>query len=289
MGNQRIDRRDVFGALAVAGAGVAAVAAGTQAASAQPAADTLQKIRSRGELRIGTPPGEPWFFKDQRSGEWKGIGWGAGVELARELGVKPVAVETTWSTAVAGLQAGQFDILFAMDATPQRALAVDFPIQPMFYYALGTLIRDGLTIGTWDDLNKPEFRIGVVLGTSPDREITRRLPNATIVRFPNIDETGAAFLSNRVDIVSLFHPALVLLQSRVRRGTVILPQPIRAATTSAGVPRDADKSWRDWVGVAINSLYETGQIQRIYEEFLTFRGIDAKAAPALLREQWSRG
>ncbi|TPQ51267.1 amino acid ABC transporter, partial [Prosthecomicrobium hirschii] len=238
--------------------------------------------------RIGTPPGEPWFFKDQRSGEWKGIGWGAGLALARELGVKAVAVETTWGTAIAGLQANQFDVLFAMDATPQRALAIDFPVQPMFYYALGVLARDGQAAKTWADLDKPEVRIGVVLGTSPDRELTRRLPNAKIERFPNIDETGAAFVAGRVDAVSLFHPALVLLRSRVKRGSVVLPDPFRVASTSAGVRRDADKSWRDWVGVALNSLYETGEIQRIYEEFLTFRGIDPKEAPAIVRELWNK-
>jgi polar amino acid transport system substrate-binding protein len=285
MADDSIDKRRLFSAFALAGAG-ATFASVVTPASAQAAGDTLKQVRDRGELRIGTPPGEPWFFKDQRSGEWKGIGWGAGVALARELNVKPVAVETTWGTAIAGLQAGQFDVLFAMDATPQRALAVDFPVQPMFYYAQGVLARDGLAAKAWADLNKPEVKIGVVLGTSPDRDITVRLPQATIERFPNIDEVGAAFVSGRVDAVSLFHPALVMLRSRVKRGAVVLPEPYRTASTSAGVRRDPDKSWRDWVGVAINSLYETGEIQRIYEEFLTFRGIDAKSAPALVREMW---
>ncbi|MBP2305825.1 transporter substrate-binding domain-containing protein [Azospirillum melinis] len=290
MDEVKIQRRRALGAIMLTGAGAGAslVAVTPAPAAAQQSADTLQQVRNRGELRIGTPPGEPWFFKDQRSGEWKGIGWGAGVALAEELGVKPVAVETTWGTAVAGLQAGQFDVLFAMDATPQRALAVDFPVQPMFYYALGVLARDGLAAKSWSDLDKPDVRIGVVLGTSPDRELTVRLTNAKLERFPNIDEVGAAFVSGRVDAVSLFHPALVMLRSRVKRGTVLLPDPVRAASTSAGVRRDVDKSWRDWVGIAIQSLYESGRIQKIYEEFLAFRGIDPKEAPALVREQWSR-
>lgn len=283
MSERKMERRTALGAMVLAGASL-----GAGAAHAQKSTDTLQQVRDRGELRIGTPPGEPWFYKDQRTEEWKGIGWGAGVALAKELGVKPVAVETTWGTAVAGLQAGQFDVLFAMDATPQRALAIDFPVQPMFYYALGVLVRDGLTVKSWSDLDKPDVRIGVVLGTSPDRDLTGRLTQAKIERFPNIDEMGAAFMAGRVDAVSVFHPALVMLRSRVKRGTVLLPEPIRAASTSAGVRRDVDKSWRDWVGVAINSLYETGQIQKIYEEFLAFRGIDPKTAPALVREMWTR-
>lgn len=105
--------------------------------------------------------------------------------------------------------------------------------------------RDGLAAKSWSDLDKPNVRIGVVLGTSPDRELTGRLTNATLERFPNIDEVGAAFVSGRVDAVSLFHPALVLLRIRVKRGAVLLPDPIRAASTSAGVRRDVDKSWRD--------------------------------------------
>jgi polar amino acid transport system substrate-binding protein len=279
-------RRGLIGAIgigALAGAGLAATAAQAQAPG-----NSLQRIRDRGELRVGVAPGEPWFFKDQRTNEWHGIGWGVAVALAKELNIKPVAVETTWGNAVAGLQADQFDVMFVLDATPQRALAVDFPTQPMFYYAQGVLVRDGLAVAKWEDLNKPEVRVGVVLGTAPDRDVTGRLPNAKIERFPTGDETAAAFQAGRVDAISLFHPALVMLRNRVKKGTVLLPTPIRESTTSAGVRRDVDKSWRDWLGLALGYLYTTGETQRIYEEYLTFRGINPADAPAIRREQWTR-
>ncbi|MGG5808292.1 transporter substrate-binding domain-containing protein [Falsiroseomonas sp. CW058] len=268
------------------GAAMLAAAPALPAAAQGAGANTLQAIRDRGELRIGVAPGEPWFFRDQRSNEWHGIGWGVGVALARELGVRPVPVETTWGNAVAGLQANQFDVMFVLDATPQRALAIDFPSQPMFFYAQGLLVRPGLTIRTWEDANKPELRIGVVLGTSPDRDVTARLPRAQIERFPSADETAAAFQAGRVDAISLFHPALVMLRARVRRGTVLLPEPFRAAATSAGVRREADKSWRDWLGLAMAHMYTTGETQKIYEDYLTFRGIEPGSAPPVTRETW---
>lgn len=276
-------RRSAFGLSAL---GIAAAVAATSPALAQTQVGSLQRIRDSGELRIGVAQGEPWFYKDARTNEWNGIGWGVGAALARELGVKPVPVETTWGNAVAGLQAGQFDVMFVMDATPQRALAVDFPVDPMFWYAQGLLVRDGLNTKSWADFNKPEVRIGVVLGTSPDRDITARLPNAQIERFPSGDETAAAFQAGRVDAISLFHPALVMLQARVKKGTVILPEPIRASSTSAGVRREADKSWRDWLGLSLAYLYSTGETQRIYENYLKFRNIDPSKAPAIVREQW---
>jgi polar amino acid transport system substrate-binding protein len=273
---------------AILGGGAAMLAAAPAAPALAQAAggNTLQAIRDRGELRVGVAPGEPWFFRDQRTNQWAGIGWGVAVALARELNVRPVPVETTWGNAVAGLQANQFDVMFVLDATPQRALAVDFPVQPMFFYAQGLLVRPGLTVQKWDDANKPEVRIGVVLGTSPDRDVTARLPRAQIERFPTADETAAAFQAGRVDAISLFHPALAMLRARVRRGTVVLPEPFRASATSAGIRREADKSWRDWLGLTLAHLYTTGETQKIYEEYLVSRNMQPGDAPPVMREMW---
>ncbi len=38
------------------------------------------------ELRIGVAISEPWFAKDQRSGEYSGIGWSLGQAIAKALG-----------------------------------------------------------------------------------------------------------------------------------------------------------------------------------------------------------
>lgn len=273
--------------LLAGGIGIAGALAAMRPAAAQ-AGSSWEQIRARGELRIGAAPSEPWFAKDQRSGEWSGIGWAVGLEIAREMNVKPVAVETTWANAIAGLQANQFDVMFVLDATPQRAMAVDFPVQPMFHYAQGVLVRDGLDASTWEKLNRPEVRIGATLGTSPERDISQRLTNAKIERFPNNDETTAAFAAGRVDAISFFHPALVMQQRRVRRGLVVLPQPFRGSTTSAGVRREADKTWRDFLGLCLAYLYTTGVTQQLYEAHLASRQIDPKTAPPIMREMWGQ-
>lgn len=289
MTKSTIDRRDVLRAGAL-GAGAAGLLATRDAlAQATPAAaSTWTQIKDKGELRIGVAISEPWFAKDQRSGEYSGIGWSLGQAIAKELNVKAVAVETTWGNAVAGLQANQFDVMFVLDATPQRALAADFPVQPLFYYAQGVLIRDGLGAKRWDELNKAEIRVGVTLGSSPDRDLTAKLPNAKIERFPTNDETTAAFQAGRVDLISFFHPALVMQQRRVRKGTVLLPEPFRGSSTSAGVRREADKTWRDWLGLTIDYFYVTGQTQAMYEAHLKSREIDPKTAPAIMRELWGQ-
>lgn len=273
---------------AALGAGLAGVAGLAATAHAQAPASTWDRIKSSGELRIGVAPGDPWFTKDLAAGTWAGVGTGVGEAIAKDLGAKLIPVETTWAQAVSGLQAGQYDVMFVLDATPQRALAVDFPVQPLLFYAQGVLLRDGVAATHWADLDKPDVVIGTTLGTAPERDVTARCPHATIKRYPGADAALLAFQAGQLTALCMYHPALVLMQARSKMGTVVLPEPIRYSSTSAGVRRETDKTWRDWLGTALDFYYTTGQTQAIYAAYLTSRGIDAANAPAVIRELWSK-
>ena len=275
----------MFGRLFVAVALSAFVAGATQA---QQPASTWQQIKQRGELRIGVTPGEPWYFKDPASGQWSGIGYRMGQQIAKDLGVKLVPVETTWGNSVAAIQANQIDVMFVLDPTEERKKAIDFPDQPFFWYAQGVLVRDGLQAKNWEDLDRPEVRLAVTLGTAPDRDVTKRLTKAKIERFQNMDEAIAAFYSGRVDGAAFYHPALVMQQARVKKGSVVIPEPVVALSTSAGIRREDDKSFRDFLGKEFDKYYKSGETQKFYEEFLASRGVDAKKAPPIVKEQWGK-
>jgi type II restriction enzyme len=99
-------------------------------------------------------------------------------------------------------------------------------------------------------------RIGVTLGTARERDVTARLPHAHIERYPRNDQTIMAFQSRHVDAFSLYHPALVLRQHHMHTGNVVLPGPIRASTTSAGVrarPIRHGATGLDWRWISITS------------------------------------
>ena len=51
------------------------------------------------------------------------------------MDVKLETIEVTRGSAIAALQANKIQIIFLLDATPKRALAVDFPSQPLLNYA----------------------------------------------------------------------------------------------------------------------------------------------------------
>jgi len=260
----------------------ASLSLGSLAAGAQ--TNTLQKIKQSGELRIGVAPGDPWYFRDPASGTWTGLGVLLGEQVAKEMGVKMTPVETTWGNSVAALQAGQIDAMFVLDATEERKKAIDFPASPLLWYAQGVLAKEGLVAKNWADLDKPEVRIGVALGTATDRDLTTRLPKAKIERFTNTDETVAAFMSGRVDAIGFYHPALVIAYSKIRKGKVQVPQPVVALPTSVGIRREADAGFRNQLDGVIAKLYASGQTQALYGQYLKTKGIDPATVPGVMKE-----
>lgn len=245
---------------------------------------TLQKIKQGGEMKIGVAQGDPWYFRDPASGNWTGLGVMIGEVIAKDLGVKMVPVETTYGNSVAALQSGQIDVMFVLDATDERKKAIDFPIKPLLWYAQGVLTKDSLVAKSWSDLDKPEVKLGVALGTATDRDLTKRLTQAKLERFTNTDETVAAFMSGRVDGIAFYHPALVIAYSKIKKGKVQIPQPVVALPTSAGIRREADTAFRDFLDTEFDKLYTSGQTQALYAQYLKTKGLDAASLPGVTKE-----
>jgi polar amino acid transport system substrate-binding protein len=274
-----IDRRHAIGALA--GAAAWAVAAPGWAQDA----NTLEQIRKRGTLRVGVTQAPPWYSKDPKTGTWNsGLGVSMGQDMAAKLGVKFEPVEVTWGTAVAALQGNRIDIMFMLDATPERAKAVDFPVAPLLFYSLAVLAKDDLQVSAWTDLNKASVRIAVPQGSSMDKFLTETVPQADIQRFPGNAEAIAAFQAGRADAVCLFHPPLLAARQRLGRGKIVVPTPAKSQPSSAAVRQEADKAFVKWVDEAIAGYYKSGQTQRWYEAFLSGFGLDPKQSPPIMRE-----
>ncbi|MEI4484873.1 transporter substrate-binding domain-containing protein [Frigidibacter sp. MR17.14] len=274
-----ITRRSLIGTAVAA----SALVAGAGIALAETALDS---VKASGSLRVGVTPADPWFFKDPIAGDWSGVGVEMGKAMAEKLGVTFEPVETTWGNSVAAIQAGQIDVMFVLDATDERRKAIDFPEAPLFYYAMGALIQDGMEVKTWEDLNKEGTTVGVTLGTTVDKLLTEKLAKAKIERFASNDEAVAAFVSRRVDAVSQFHPALIVQVSRIGTGKVVLPEEIHAVPTSVGLPKAADPSFKDWVSDFIATAYGDGTTKSIFEGYIRTKGIDPATVPGLVKEDW---
>ncbi len=274
-----IHRRTFVQVLAVA----SLVASRARLAVAQ-TAGTLDDVKKRGSLRVGVTQAPPWYSKNPATGEWSsGVGVSLGKAMAQSLGVKFEPVEVTWGTAIAALQGNKIDIMYVLDATPERAQAVDFPKSPLLFYSLALLARDDLAVKDWKDLDKPEIKISVPQATSMDKFLTENVSKAQIQRFPGNPEAIAAFQAGRVDAVCLFHPPLIAARQRLGSGKIVVPQPVQSNASSAAV-RKGDTAFVEWVDQQIAEYYKSRKTQAWYEEFLKDFGLDPKSAPPIIKE-----
>jgi polar amino acid transport system substrate-binding protein len=292
--SQRIARRTLAVGTAL-GAAAIAVATGTKRAVAQQGKSTWEVVTGTKKLRLGAAISEPFAFKDLEGSDkpgavkvgssvWRGLSVNCAKELAEALGAELEVVETTYGNAVIGLQADKFDLIFALDGTVKRAVAVDFVPQPLFMYGTAVLAHTGADIATWQAINDKKLKIGVPVGTTMESEITRRAPAVELTRFPNINDMIAAFQSNRVEAVSGSLTGMTLASGRMPNTIVALPNPPALFPATAAIRQELDPRWRNFLSTSFGYLAYSGFVQKALNEAYAFRGVDiTKVQPVVIR------
>jgi polar amino acid transport system substrate-binding protein len=212
---------------------------------------TLEAIKKRGTLRVGVTQAPPWYSKDPKSGEWaSGLGVSMGKAMAQTLGVKFETVEVTWGTAIAALQGDKIDIMYMMDATPERAQAVDFPPRRCSTIRWPCWRRTTLPCQDLADLDKPGCASPCRRPAAWTSSSPRTCLQGDIQRFP-ATAAIAAFQAGRVDAVCLFHPPLLAARQRLGKGKIVVPTPAQsrrrarrcARTTRPSSPPGSTSRW----------------------------------------------
>jgi polar amino acid transport system substrate-binding protein len=279
------DRREALRYALAIGSGAAIASSLAAPASAQtPADNTLDRIRSTKVMRIAVLPGElPYFNKDLATGTWSGFSIEMANDIAKLLDVKLEYTESTYGNSILDLQANKIDLGFALNPTPQRALVVDFT-NLVFPHPFGAMLKKGLEARTWSDINKPEVKIAVDVGSANEAVARRFAPNATIKSMKSRDEVMLEMASGRVDVVV---NALVLGLTAIAKnpslGTYkILQSPSVTVSSSCAVRRESDKRWRDFLSVWIDYNRGIGQMREWFVKGLALSGVRPEDVPVEL-------
>jgi polar amino acid transport system substrate-binding protein len=279
------DRREALRYALAIGSGAALTSALATPASAQGAADnTLDRIRADKTLRIAVLPGElPYFNKDLATGTWSGFSIDMANDIAKLLDVKLDYTESTYGNSILDLQANKIDLGFALNPTPQRALVVDFT-SPVFPHPFGAMLRKGLEAKTWSDINKPEVKIAVDVGSANEAVARRFAPNATIKSLKSRDEVMLEMSSARVDcVVNAMMLGLTAIAKNPNLGSYkILQSPAVTVASSCAVRRESDKRWRDFLSVWIDYNRGIGQMREWFLKGIAMSGVKAEDVPVEL-------
>lgn len=241
---------------------------------------TFDRIKRTGTVRVAAVVGEePYFHKDLKTGEWSGFIIEMARDIAKELGGKLEILESSWGNMVLDLQSNKIDIAFGLNPTPKRGLAIDFT-HPVFYNSFGIVTRKGFEARTWKDLDNPKVKIAVDIGSSHELIARRYAPNANIIGFKSRDEVTLAVQSKRADcLVVTVILGLTSLKKNPELGKFMIPAPVLSAPVSAGVQREEDKTFRDFVSVWADYNRSLGTIREWILKSLEPMGVTASDIP----------
>lgn len=237
-----------LGAMTIAATGTAAAQTSGEA--------TFDRIRRTGVLRIAALPGEmPFFRKDLISGEWSGVAIDMARSIASALNAKLEYVEFTYGNSVLDLQSNKIDLAFALNPTPQRALAIGFT-HAYYRHPFGFVARRGFTACTWEDLNRPDIRVVSLIGSLSDVLLARYAPKAQVVGAKAGDDAILLMQAGRADciIYALIQALGVSAKAPMLEQVTLLEVPFVALPSAMGVQTEPDRRWRDFLAVGSTTI-----------------------------------
>jgi polar amino acid transport system substrate-binding protein len=274
--------RRLFAAGAGAAAGAPAILVGASRAQNQPAESTIGRVQRTKVLRIAALPGEaPYFNKDIATGEWSGMCIEMAKDIAGVFDGKVEYIESTYGNSVLDLQASKIDLAFSLNPTPKRALVIDFT-HAFYLHGFGMVGAKGFHAANWGELNKPEVRIAVDIGSVHELAAHRFAPKATIIGLKARDDCILAVQSGRADCVIL---AVNLGLTAVKKNPALgefqmLYQPRVQLPTCMGVRMEADKRWRDFLNAWVDYNRGIQQIREWLYAGLAINGVKPEDVPA---------
>ena len=165
--------------------------------------DLYEEIIKRGTIKVGiNTDSKPFGFYDKN---WEIKGYDA--DLARNIAYyilkSPNAVEfypVTPANRMLKVSTGEVDMVIAtVTITPQREEIIDFSI-PYDYAGQALLIRTNSPITSIADL--AGCNVGVVFGTTAEKNMLTLAPNATIIGFRNYHVAYEALKAGKIDALT---------------------------------------------------------------------------------------
>jgi polar amino acid transport system substrate-binding protein len=169
-----------------------------------PTADSLDRARSEGTIRVGFANEPPYAYLESSSGRLTGEAPEIARAVLKEIGVAEVeGVLTEFGSLIPGLNAGRFDVIAAgMYILPERCKEIAFS-NPTYSVGAAFIVAQGnpkRLHGYADVARHSSARLGVVAG-AVERSYARAtgIPDERVVVFPDAPSALEGVAAGRVD------------------------------------------------------------------------------------------
>ena len=225
------------------------------------------------DLRFGVEALVPPFESRNAQGELVGLNIELGNALCAELDVKCHWVDQDYATNIDALEAGRFDAIMPMSATPLRRQRIEFT--DSLYTLDSRLVTRVNRNLTPDPASLEGKRVGVLAGTSRQAFAKARWETAGVVisTFQFNDELIRSLMAGEIDatLQDTIEISQALLDTPQRDGFGFSGPPVKDELLGSGIAigvRQSDTTLRIALNSALLTLKESGQYADIVNRYL---------------------
>ncbi len=199
-------------------------------------------------------------YLNARTGRFSGLDIDMAEQLASDLGVGLHYVDSSFPRLIGDLSDDLCDIaMFAVARTPQRMERLQFS-DPYLQGGIYAITRRDSPVKTWQDIDKPGVRAGVLGGTFVETAMAGRLTQAraVIVGPPTTNERELQ--AGRLDVFFTDYPYSHRLITREDWPVLLTPPAPLAVQLYAYAMKQGDPAWRDRVNVFVAAAKRDGRL-----------------------------
>lgn len=158
---------------------------------------------------------------------------------------------------------------------------IDFST-PILVHSFTVITKKGFAKPqTWGELNKPEVKIAVDIGSTHETIARHYCPKATILGFKTRDEAILAVSTGRADCnVSLAVLSVFTLKKNPTLGELAIPRPLLTLPTNLGIRAEADLRYKDFLSAWADYNRSLGQTREWLLKAYETVGLSAEDIPS---------
>ena len=192
-----------------------------------------------------------------------------GIEMARDLGVKPIFVDTRWPSIIPALILGRFDIIFGgMSVTEDRKQRVDFanPFMTVGQTILLSKKHQGI-VKSYQDLNDSKYTVVSKPATTGEAAVREMIPNCTYKSFDTEMEGALQVLNGKADafVYDLPFNAVFMAMHQTDK-LVFLDKPFTTEPIAWAI-RKNDPDFLIFLNKFLDEIKKDGRFDRIHNKW----------------------
>jgi polar amino acid transport system substrate-binding protein len=229
---------------------------------------SLNRILQKGELVVGITGTQPPLNATNKEGKIIGFDADIAASIALNMGVQIKFSKMPFAELLPALEAGKVDlVLSSMTMTLSRNLKVAF-VGPYYISGKGILTKTA-NIGALqkaDGLNKAEFKVAALKGSTSQKFVESTAPKATLVTTQSYDQAVEMLFNDDIDALIADYPFCAFTAFRHEDKGLIAGQS-KLTFEPLGIAVSEDTLLINWLQNFMMSLDGSGQLQAMNQRW----------------------